>query len=427
MGKAAIKWMMRRNMNIDIISGNLQKNLEALHQYTATPGEGTTRLPFTKEARAAANHIKKMMTETGLTAREDEAGNIIGVLEGTDPSLPVLVTGSHFDTVTNGGDFDGLAGIMSGIEVARLIRQKGFGLKRDLVVIGFHDEEGIRFGTGYFGSKSILGQVSQEDLHRYKDKDNVSIYEAMKEYGLTPEDLPKAAWDLKTIKAFIELHIEQGPVLYQSGQELGLVECIAGIQRYIITVRGRPDHAGTTPMNMRIDAAEAAAKVIAQIPDLAREKDDDTVATTGYIKVLPGDINVIAGEVQFSVDIRSRNNANIEDIVTKIRTELDNVCARYGTTHVMDNKLAVRPVNLSEDMLTRLERLCKARAYQYRRMTSGAGHDALAIGQVLDTVMLFFPSKDGRSHCPVEWTEYRNIAKATILLHDLIMDMQEEK
>jgi allantoate deiminase len=410
-------------MNMDEITENLKKNLRALHQYTATPGDGTTRLPFTREARAAANHIRGMMEEAGLEVREDEAGNIIGLLKGVDPSLPALVVGSHFDTVSKGGDFDGLAGIMTGIEIARLLRREGV-LKRNFIVLGFCDEEGMRFGTGYFGSKSILGQISQEDLRHYKDKDDVSIYEAMKGYGLVPENLPRAAWDLKTVRAFVEMHIEQGPVLYQSGEELGLVECIVGIQRYIVTVRGRSDHAGTTPMDMRIDAVEAAARVIARIPDWAREKGEGTVATTGFVKVLPGGINIVAEEVQFSVDIRSRNKASIEDIVAKIRDGLDEACKRNGATYTMDNKLSITPVNLSRDMLARLENHCKSRGYSYRRMISGAGHDALAIGQVLDTVMVFVPSRDGRSHCPVEWTEYGDISKAVALIYDLVMEMQ---
>jgi allantoate deiminase len=313
---------------------------------------------------------------------------------------------------------------MTGIEIARLIRQDCVTLKRNLIVAGFCDEEGLRFGTGYFGPKSILGQVTQEDLHRYKDKDGISVYQALKEYGKVPEDLPKAAWDLKTIGAFIEAHIEQGPVLYQSGKELGLVECIVGIQRYIVTVRGRSDHAGTTPMDMRIDAVESATKVISKIPDWAREKGDGTIATTGFIKVLPGGINIIAEEVQFSVDVRSRNIAHIEDIVAKIRCELDTVCSRNGASYVMDSKLNVSPVSLSEEMLAKLEQNCKKRGFSYRRMISGAGHDALAIGQILDTVMVFVPSKDGRSHCPVEWTEYRDIAKMVMVIYDLIVEMQ---
>jgi allantoate deiminase len=411
-------------MDMEAITNNLKKNLRSLHQYTATPGEGTTRLPFTKEARAAVNHIRLMMEEVGLEVREDEAGNIIGLLKGADPSLPALVTGSHFDTVINGGDFDGLAGIMTGIEIARLFKQQGTALKRNFFVIGFCDEEGMRFGTGYFGSKSILGQVTQEELRQYKDRDDISIYEAMKGYGLVPENLPRAVWDLKNIRAFVEMHIEQGPVLYQSGEELGLVECIVGIQRYIVTVRGRSDHAGTTPMNMRIDAVEAAAQVIAKIPGWAREKGEGTVATTGFVKVLPGGMNIVAEEVQFSVDVRSRNKANIDDIVAKIRDGLDEACRLNGATATMENKLTITPVDLNRDMLARLEKHCKNRGYTWRRMISGAGHDALAIGQVLDTVMVFIPSKDGRSHCPVEWSEYEDIAKAVAVIHDLMLEMQ---
>jgi allantoate deiminase len=365
-----------------------------------------------------------MMTEAGLEVREDEAGNIIGLLKGSSPMLPALVVGSHFDTVTNGGDFDGLAGIMTGIEIARLLKQEAAALKRNFIVIGFCDEEGMRFGTGYFGSKSLLGQVTQEELRHYKDKDDISIYEAMKGYGLVPENLPRAAWDLKTIQAFVEMHIEQGPVLYRSGEEIGLVECIVGMQRYIVTVRGRSDHAGTTPMNMRIDAVEAASRVIAKIPDWAREKGEGTVATTGYIKVLPGGMNIVAEEVQFSVDVRSRNKADIDDIVAKIRDGLDEACRRSGATYTMDNKLTISPVDLNKDMLAKLEVHCRNRGYTCRRMISGAGHDALAIGQVLDTVMVFVPSREGRSHCPVEWTEYEDISKAVAVIYDLILEMQ---
>jgi allantoate deiminase len=411
-------------MEIDQITRNLQKNMETISQYTTTPGVGITRLPFTKEARATADHIRVMMEETGLKVREDEAGNIIGLLEGGDPSMPALVTGSHFDSVINGGNFDGLAGIVAGIEIVRLLQQRNISLKRNLAVVGFCDEEGIRFGTGCFGSNAILGQVSQENLYKYKDKDGVSIYEAMKNYGKIPEDLHKAAWDIKSIRAFIEVHIEQGPILFQNGKNLGLVESIVGIQRYIITVQGRPDHAGTTPMNMRIDAVESAAQVISKIPGWAREKGDGAVATVGCIEVFPGGINIIAGEVQFSVDLRSRNNETIEDIVAKIRIELDRVCASNGTCYTIDNKFTSAPVNLNAYMLVKLEQNCKNLGYSYRRMISGAGHDALPIGHMLDTVMVFVPSKDGRSHCPSEWTEYQDIAKAVLIVHDLIVDMQ---
>jgi allantoate deiminase len=365
-----------------------------------------------------------MMEEAGLRFREDAAGNLIGTMGGSDPSLPALIVGSHYDTVTNGGNFDGPAGIMTGIEIARLLRLENRSLKRNFVVIAFCDEEGLRFGTAYFGSKSLLGQWSQDDLRRYKDRDGVSVYQAMEDYGLPPEDLPQAAWDLSGIRAYIEMHIEQGPVLYRGGEELGLVECIVGIQRYMVTVKGRTDHAGTTPMDMRIDPVETAAKVIAKISGWAREKGEGTVATTGFIKATPGGVNIVAGELQFSVDLRSRNNDVIEDMAAKIRVSLEEAGKTNGATYTMDRQLAISPVALNRDMLERLEKSCKRRAYSFRRMISGAGHDALAIGQALDAAMVFVPSKDGRSHCPEEWTEYEDIAKAVAVIRDLILEMQ---
>lgn len=409
-------------------SKNLADQLRALLEewaaFNATPGNGCTRLPFTPEARRAADCIRGRMVEAGLNVREDAAGNIIGVLPGEDAALPALAVGSHYDTVQNGGNFDGQTGIAAGILLARLLKKNGARLKRNLAVVAFCDEEGMRFGTGYFGSKAMLGQITQEDLHHFGDKDDISIYDAMKTYGLVPEKIAEARQDLSQIGAFIEMHIEQGPVLDQNHEEIGLVECIVGIQRYVVTVHGRADHAGTTPMDMRADAMEAAANVIAQIPDWARAESDGTVATTGFCRVAPGGMNIIAGEVQFSVDVRSRCQTHIDAVVSKLRAALDTACSRDGASWDMDCKLDVAPVNLSSSMLDLLEQSCQTRGYRFRRMISGAGHDALAIGQVLDTVMLFVPSKDGRSHCPAEWTEYEDIAKAVRVLYDLVLAMQ---
>lgn len=411
-------------MNMQKLEQEIQKALEALHSFTATPGNGTTRLPFTKEARGAAEHLKKYMAGAGLAVREDEAGNIIGVMKGRDASLPALVVGSHFDSVVNGGNFDGQAGVIAAVEIARMLKENGVAPERNYVAIGFCDEEGMRFGTGYFGSKSWLGQVTQEELRTFKDRDGVSVYDAMKSYGLVPEDLPKAAWDMDKVRAYIELHIEQGPVLDEEKTEVGLVDCIVGIQRYIVTVKGRADHAGTTPMDMRMDAVEAASKVFSKLPDWARDKKDGTVATTGFVKVTPGGINIVPEEVQFSIDIRSRNKANLVDVMNKVTMALDRSCAATGCTYSMEKKLLVDPVDLSPAMLNIMEESCRQRGYSYRRMVSGAGHDALAIGQVVETVMIFTPSKDGRSHCPVEWTEYADIARATSVVYDLIVKMQ---
>ncbi len=406
-------------MGIEDVTGRIARDLEHLKQYTATPGNGCTRLPFTKEARDAVNYLKELMTEAGLEVTEDAAGNVIGTLKGEDPDAPCVMMGSHYDSVVNGGDYDGIAGVICAVEVARILKEEGFVPKRNFVVVGFCDEEGMRFGTGYFGSGAMLGHRDVEYTKKFADTDGVTIYDAMKGYGLDPEKIGEAAWKEGSIGQFLEAHIEQGPVLDAEGTELGLVEGIVGIQRYMVTVHGRADHAGTTPMDMRMDAVDAATKVISKIADWAREKADGTVSTVGYINTVPGGMNIVAEKVEFTVDIRSMNNDNINDITNRIRKALDKEVAEYGGSYEMDNKLTITPVHLSSEMLDFMEADCKERGYTYRRMPSGAGHDSLEIGQSIPTVMIFTPSKEGRSHCPVEFTKYSEFAKASVIMKDL--------
>ena len=363
-------------MGIEDVTGRIARDLEHLKQYTATPGNGCTRLPFTKEARDAVNYLKELMTEAGLEVTEDAAGNVIGTLKGEDPDAPCVMMGSHYDSVVNGGDYDGIAGVICAIEVARILKEEGFVPKRNFVVVGFCDEEGMRFGTGYFGSGAMLGHRDVEYTKKFADTDGVTIYDAMKGYGLDPEKIGEAAWKEGSIGQFLEAHIEQGPVLDAEGTELGLVEGIVGIQRYMVTVHGRADHAGTTPMDMRMDAVDAATKVISKIADWAREKADGTVSTVGYINTVPGGMNIVAEKVEFTVDIRSMNNDNINDITNRIRKALDKEVAEYGGSYEMDNKLTITPVHLSSEMLDFMEADCKERGYTYRRMPSGAGHDS---------------------------------------------------
>lgn len=219
-------------MVIEEITGRIARDLEHLKQFTATPGNGCTRLPFTKEARQAVDYLKELMKDSGLEVSEDAAGNVIGVLKGEDPDAPCVMMGSHYDSVYNGGDYDGIAGVICAIEVARLLKEEGITPKRNFVAVGFCDEEGTRFGTGYFGSGAMLGHRDVEYTKKFSDKDGVSIYDAMKEYGLDPEKVGEAAWEEGKIGSFLEAHIEQGPVLDAENTEIGLVDCIVGIALY---------------------------------------------------------------------------------------------------------------------------------------------------------------------------------------------------
>lgn len=408
------------------ITQRITQNLEHLKQFTATPGNGCTRLPFSQEARSAVNYLRELMVEAGLQVKEDEAGNIFGILAGEQPELPCVMSGSHYDSVLHGGNYDGIAGVITALETARLLKASGKKFKRNFVVVGFNDEEGMRFGTGYFGSGAMLGLRTPDYCRQYKDKDGISYYEAMQGYGLDPEKIENAKWAEGSIGHFIETHIEQGPVLDTQGIEIGLVTGIVGLHRHMFTVHGRADHAGTTPMDMRLDAVDVATKVIAQIADWAREKNDGTVATVGYMNVLPGGINIVAEKVVFSVDIRSLNMANVEEITAKIEQALAEETAKIGSTFEKETKLIIQPVALSEKMLDILENSAQKHQFSYKRLPSGAGHDSLEIGQKIPTVMIFVPSKDGRSHTPVEFTEYHYFAKAAVLQQELAEQLLDE-
>lgn len=416
-------------MEYNTITSRLEKDLEHLKQFTATPGAGCTRLPFTPEARKAVDYLHKIMDEAGLEVVEDAAGNIFGIFKGEDPDAPCVMMGSHYDSVVNGGDYDGIGGIISAIEVARMMKEAGFTPKRNYVAAGFCDEEGMRFGTGYFGSYAMLGKIDEDYCKHFSDKDGITVYDAMKSYGLVPEKVEEAAQDIRKIGSFIETHIEQGRILEQKGIDLGLVESIVGIQRFMFTIHGRSDHAGATPMDMRLDPVLAGSRVIVKINEWIRELGLGSVATVGYVKALPGGINIVANDFEFSVDIRSKDNGIIREMVDRIKDFLDYEVNNYTGgkgSFEYDQKLEVVPVAMTEAYLEAMAKGCDKHGYSYTRMISGAGHDSLAIGPVIPTVMLFVPSRDGCSHNMNEYTSYEQFAKATVIAYELVCDLLDK-
>ena len=410
-------------MDKQVSTARIQKNMESFERFTSTPGQGITRLPFTGVIRDCVNHLTNLMKEAGLDVREDAAGNVYGRTKGSAKNAPALVIGSHFDSVRFGGNFDGLCGIIVGIEIVRMLRDAGITLKNPIEIMGTHDEEGMRYGTGFFGVKAMMGEIDVDYLRRYKDSDGISIYESMVSYGLDPERIKAAKRDYKNeIAAFLEIHIEQGPVLESTNTKLGLVNCIVGMQRFLITVTGRPDHAGTTPMDMRVDAMECASKVISQVSGWAKEAGGKgTVATVGFAQVTPNAMNIIPQEVVFSLDVRSKDRNCIEKIVGNVRAELERVCSEKGATFAIDEKLNVAPAYLDENLLKMFRESCGKLGFSQMQMPSGAGHDSLQTAPEIPTVMLFVPSKGGRSHCAVEWTEYSDLANAASVVYDTLV------
>lgn len=408
-------------MQLETSATRIAADLAALQAFTATPGAGCTRLPFTKETRAAADYLKQAMAEAGLAVREDAAGNIIGVRAGSDRSLPAIVCGSHYDSVVHGGNYDGIAGVVCAIELSRVLEEEHVTLAADYVAIAFMDEEGCRFGTGYFGSRAILGETDAAACRTFSDRDGITVADAMRSYGLVPERIAEAAWPAGRLGRYFEIHIEQGRVLETCGAELGIVSGIVGIRRARVTIEGRADHAGATPMHLRRDAVDMAAQVIVEAGHLARqESESGAVATIGCIEAEPGAVNVIAGRTTFSIDVRSTDAAAIERILAGLRRKLDDVTRACGASWTAGQTLAVAPVRMSEDLQARLAASAAAHGCQAHTLPSGAGHDALPIASHAETAMLFVPSRDGRSHAPEEYTPPLAFAKAVRVLADVL-------
>lgn len=402
----------------------IQDHIETIGRYTATPGEGTTRLSYSEEDRLARAYIKQQMSRYGLAVREDAVGNIYGRLEGTLPGAPAVIVGSHFDSVPNGGSFDGPAGVVTGLEVAALFQEQQLVPAYPLEVIAMIEEEGSRFGGGVLGSRMIAGQVTAAQLAEMKDGNGISAAEAMAMLGFHAEKAADALRTAKDTKAFIELHIEQGPVLENAGEDVGLVDTIVGMTEIRVTIEGKAGHAGTTPMPGRADALAAAVTVIHQLPDLALQEQDDTVLTVGKLSVYPNGANVIPSRVVFTVDIRSKNNQTIQRILKDVHNLVDSV-ARDGITCDIADLLYMEPVHLSANIHAVLVENSRKLGLKYRDMVSGAGHDAMIFAGFTDVGLVFVPSRGGISHTPAEWTDYEQLQKGIELVFKTIVQLTE--
>ncbi|ALV21805.1 Zn-dependent hydrolase [Carnobacterium antarcticum] len=396
--------------------------LEDLSLFTATPGTGTTRLTYSPEDQLARTYLKEQMKQVGLKVREDAVGNIYGRLEGKDASLPAVIVGSHFDSVPNGGAFDGPAGVVTGLEVAALFQENQLQPVYPLEIIAMVEEEGSRFGSGLLGSRMLAGQVSAESLISMKDASGVSVNEAMLALGFNGNQLPEARRTGKDVKAFIELHIEQGPVLEDAGEDVGIVETIVGMTELKVTITGRAGHAGTTPMDARRDALAAAVQILADLPQLAIEAEEATVLTVGKLTVYPNGANVIPNIVVFTVDIRSKSEACVQAVDQQVRTIIQ-TRTPMGITAEIEEMLYQQPVQLSGKIHQQLTANSEALGLKSRSMVSGAGHDAMVFAGFTEVGLVFVPSKDGLSHTPEEWTDYEQIQKGIEVVYETVKQL----
>ncbi|TQR38726.1 Zn-dependent hydrolase [Brevibacillus brevis] len=382
---------------------------------------GITRLSFTPEERAAKDLVTGFMKEAGLTVREDEVGNLIGRKEGKNPAAPVVLVGSHIDSVPNGGDYDGPLGVLAGVEVLQTMQEQGIETEHPIEVIAFTDEEGTRFGYGMIGSRGIAGLIKRDELEQ-ADKSGVTIAEAMRQTGLDPDRTSLAARTPGSVKAYVELHIEQGKVLESRGLSVGIVTGVAGPLWLNFVIEGEAGHAGATPMNLRRDPMAAAAQVMLVIEEEAG-RTGTSVGTVGRLQALPGGVNVIPGRVEFSLDLRDVDEAIRDEVEQRIYERAEAICAKRNVTLKVELLQRIAPAVCSDDIQHAVAEACEAEGLEAFRLPSGAGHDCMQLVGLCPVGMIFARSKDGISHNPAEFTTKEDCANGAQVLYRTVLSL----
>lgn len=408
-----------------VCSKRLEENFRKLATIGAQVDGGITRLAFSDADWEARSFIIELMQQAGLAVRVDAFGNLIGRREGTDGAAPVVMLGSHIDSVPNGGNFDGGLGVLAAIEVVQCLQEAGVQTRHPIEVVVFMAEESSRFGIATMGSKAFCGKLSLTQLEQLTDKQGMTLIEAMQQRGLEPEKVAAARY-VGEIKAFFELHIEQGRVLENSGDQIGIVTGIAAPTRFKVVVTGQADHSGATPMNMRQDALTAAAEIILLVEKLAgQEAHNGTVGTTGMVEAEPGVMNVIPGRVELGIDIRGIVASSKQQVVQELTAGLAEIENRRGVAIESRTITDEKPVEISREIVEFLHGIAKDGQYASRLMPSGAGHDAMHLAGIAPTGMLFISCKGGVSHNPAEYASIEDITAGTQVMFRAVTKLAE--
>lgn len=405
---------------------SLQINRDRLHQRLSDlatigqlPSGGVRRTAYSPEDIAARQSVITAMQQVGMTLTVDAAGNLIGRYPGTR-DLPALATGSHIDTVPTGGRYDGALGVLAGIEVVATLYEAGQRLNHPIEVIVFTDEEGEMIG-----SKAMAGTVHFDNPELFRRLDGTPIQTCLQRIGGSWEALPSARRTHQDIAAYLELHVEQGGVLETKQHQIGVVQGIVSLHRYQVTITGRPNHAGTTPMEMRQDALYAASLLVAAVHDVAVKIPGDQVATVGYLQVSPNAANIVPGQVDLTIDLRDLSLETIHAMVDVLQRRMQEIETDTGTQFQMQCQHAVNPTLASAAVQETIAAVCDTLGLSHLSMPSRAIHDAQEIGRFTQMGMIFVPSQAGVSHAEDEYTSPEQCAQgAEVLLHTLLrLDM----
>lgn len=424
-------------MNIPAIKAPQQEMMELLEELAefSAPGPGISRLLYTPVWLQAQQFLQERMAALGMEVRTDQVGNVYGRFTGSQPSAKVILTGSHIDTVLNGGKYDGAYGIAAAITALHYLQQTFGQPLRTVEAVAFSEEEGSRFPLAFWGSGNVTGLYDGSEADSCADSAGVTIASAMEACGLgckpgrvgdtiaEAEDAGGMTPHREDIGAYVELHIEQGIVLEQSGLEIGIVEAIAGQRRFIVKIGGTANHAGTTPMGLRRDALAGAAEMLLAMEQAALEAGDPLVATCGKLEAAPGTPNVIPGEVQFTLDIRHSEAEELERFCAGVQAEFEEIAGRRGLALQLTATLATTPAPMDKELRALLEQLSQQQGKSSRTMVSGAGHDAQLFAPKCPTAMIFVPSRDGISHSPDEYSSPEELAAGLNLLTAILYEL----
>lgn len=399
--------------SIENFAHDAGKMLDQLYALGAHPDGGTYRSLYDPAWVEAQELIKGWMVERGLDVRVDAVGNTIGRLRGSGDG-PVVATGSHLDTVRNGGRLDGAYGVVGGILALGALARWAGTPTRTVEVIAFCEEEGSRFTNHYWGSRSIVGRTGRQEAEDSVDKAGTSLAEAMRGQGLDPDAIPSA--ERADIGHFLELHVEQGGILESEGLDLALVTAITGITRWDVTVTGEANHAGTTPMNLRRDALAGVAEMVSAVEAAALRAGRPAVATVGRLSVYPDQINVVPGKVAFTVELRTPDRDQQLAAAEAIERGLTETAARRGLGIDLVLQHDHEPVPMSADVMEAVRETLDDSGIPYRRLSSGAGHDTQLMSQIANVGMIFTSSRGGISHSPLEDTDPRALGEGVAIL-----------
>lgn len=406
---------------MDPLVERLSSDLDALAALTDTSAPGWTRSAFTELDVAGRQWVAAQMRGLGLEVREDRAGNILGRLPGRRPGAGAIMTGSHTDTVAGGGRFDGNVGVAGALEVVRLLREHDVRLDHDLLVVDFFNEEPNAWGTSCLGSRALTGALPKEYFER-RNHQGERLADALRRTGIDPAAMlePDAFLRESKVRAFVELHIEQGPVLERVGSRIGLVTSITGVSRFEALFRGRQDHAGTTSMLDRRDAGCTAAGVVLAVERIA-EGSATGRGTTGQVMFTPEAVNVVSEEAVITGEFRSPEDEWLAHAQEELQQAAAVEGARRGVEVAIDWLPTQHPVRMAGPLFEILETTASRLDLSASKLYSGAEHDAAILARMVPTAMIFVPSVDGRSHCPEESTHLSDVvAGASMLAHSIL-------